>query len=214
MSTPGESKKENVVVIAAKSERIRAAHVAPLNALVDTWRSQAPELLVPRFDPDDGGVNARVLILMESPAPSTVRAGGTGFCSEDNPDRSNELLSRLRAAAGVPRSACLKWNVVPWAVLDTAGHPTSPSAGDLRAAAACLDELLEVASRIEVVITLGRPAMLGFMNHTSSKRQPLRRVVAAPHPSQRNAGARAESIARIENAFASVAAFLEGSADP
>lgn len=175
--------------------------MAPLNALVDTWRRD--HAMVPWFDPDDGGVRARLLILMESPAPRTMREGGSGFCSEDNPDSSNRLLSSLRDAHGPARADCLKWNIVPWAVLDDAGRARTPDAGELAEAGAMLHQVLSVATAVEVVLTLGRPALAGYMAYlTAAPGRPLLPVVSAPHPSQRNARGRDDAIRRIGVAFA------------
>ncbi|GAA1907626.1 uracil-DNA glycosylase [Williamsia serinedens] len=183
-----------------KRARVRDRHVAPLNALVDDWRGVHPA--VPWFDPDDGGVLARVLILMESPAPRTMRVGGTGFCSEDNPDSSNRLLSSLRDEHGPARADCLKWNIVPWAVLDDAGRARTPDAGELAEAGAMLQEVLSVATAVEVVLTLGRPALAGYMAYlTAAPGRPLLPVVSAPHPSQRNTRGRDDAIRRIGVAF-------------
>ena len=95
--------------------RVLEAHVAELNALVQTWRAEDPERSVPWFDPADGGTTASVLLLLESPAPSTTSPTGSHLCSEDNTDATNRLLRSRRLAAGLPRSACVKWNAVPWA---------------------------------------------------------------------------------------------------
>lgn len=190
-----------------KRSRIRDPHVAPLNALVGTWRGD--HAMVPWFDPDDGGTAARLLILMESPAPRTMGDGGTGFCSEDNPDPSNRLLSSLRDAHGPPRSDCLKWNIVPWAVLDDAGGARAPSASELAQGGGMLHDVLSVAADVEVVLTLGRPALAGYMAYLTA--EPGRRllpVVAAPHPSQRNTRGRDDAIRRIETAFTAVSTHL------
>ncbi|GAA2057164.1 hypothetical protein GCM10009722_14910 [Williamsia deligens] len=190
-----------------KLSRIRDPHVAPLNELVATWRRD--HAMVPWFDPDDGGVRARLLILMESPAPRTMRAGGSGFCSGDNPDPSNRLLSSLRGTHGPPRSDCLKWNIVPWAVLDDAGGARSPSALELAEGGAMLHDVLSRATDVEVVLTLGRPALAGYMGYLTA--EPGRRllpVVAAPHPSQRNARGRDDAVRRIETAFTAVSTHL------
>lgn len=196
--------------VTEKEGRIGAPNVKPLHDLVKHWRKTLDPLQVPWFDPDDGGVNARVLILMESPAPRTVGPQGSGFCSEDNADRSNRLVAQTRQAAGLSRSDCLKWNIIPWAVLDSAGHPRTPTSTEIDCAATYLTQVLETASEIDIVITLGKAAQSGFMRHTTMT-APCRlyRVLAAPHPSQRNGAARREAVRRITNTFTSVAAHLE-----
>ena len=90
----------------AKRTRVDEPHVAPLNELVRRWREPAgrPSRAVPWFDPDGGGVGARVLLLMESSGPRTVAAGDLGFSSEDNEDPTSRRLRRLRAGSA-PRAA-------------------------------------------------------------------------------------------------------------
>lgn len=64
------SRKELLVsgaAIAARRARIDEPHVQALNNLVREFRRARPHLTVPWFDPADGGVNARVLLLLEIP---------------------------------------------------------------------------------------------------------------------------------------------------
>lgn len=58
-------------------------HIIPLMDLV--YSLNARGFATPNVDPNDGGVNARALFLLESPGP---RAVGTGYISQDNPDAS------------------------------------------------------------------------------------------------------------------------------
>ena len=52
-----------------RRSRVDEPHVFALNALVRAWRAAVDEQrFVPWFDPDGPGVNARILVLMESPA--------------------------------------------------------------------------------------------------------------------------------------------------
>ncbi len=144
---------------------------------------------------------------MESPAPATVGPTGSGFCSEDNEDRSNRLVRDMRMAAGLSRQDCLKWNAVPWAVMDCGGHPRTPTPSEIADATPYLLSVLDAALHIDVVITLGKSALSGFTATTTLVApHRLYRLAAAPHPSQRNAIARDTAIQRIANAFHSAAA--------
>lgn len=72
-------------------------------------------------------------------------------------------------------------------------------------------QVLNLARRVDVVITLGNIATAGFMRATSTADAPaLYRVVSAPHPSQRNAAARTEALERITRAFRLVAGHVGG----
>ncbi|AMY20237.1 MULTISPECIES: uracil-DNA glycosylase [Nocardiaceae] len=192
-----------------KRARVHGAPVAELNAVVDRW-TRARQASIPWFDPDDGGVSARVLVLLESPGPKTVRAGGTMMCSFDNPDTTNPALKSAFDRAGVDRTSCVKWNVVPWAVLDPDGHPAAPTSSILADSAPFLQEILVRLPDLEVVLVLGAKALDGYMRTTTlSAPARLVPVVAAPHPSARNAHATAVARQRLINAATSVAAHLD-----
>ena len=66
------------VVVAQKMARIRDPHVRPLNALADRVADSTglPHGHIPYVDPDQGGIKARVLVLLDN--PSTKAAAGTG----------------------------------------------------------------------------------------------------------------------------------------
>jgi len=176
--------------------RVLEAHVAELNALVQTWRAEDPERSVPWFDPADGGTTASVLLLLESPAPSTTSPTGSHLCSEDNTDATNRLLRSRRLAAGLPRSACVKWNAVPWA-----------SAAPHRA-----PDLARAASRLlQVVITFGGTAAAVLATASTQADPPvLLPALAVPHPSQRNTRARQEALERIDRALTCAAGLVSG----
>ena len=187
---------------AGKRARLGQAHVAPLNSFVRSWRSVDLARLVPWFDPDDGGIRARVLVLMEAPGPGTVRAGGSGFCSEDNPDGTARTFAGLRAAAGLSRQDYVRWNVVPWAVHDATGAWCAPTAADLEGARPALAQLLDALPGLELVVVMGQRALAGYTRYATLS-TPIRvlPVLATPHPSQRNTHGRAEALLRIGNAL-------------
>ncbi len=88
-------------------------HVRPLAGYVARLADQARGF-VPDFDPLDGGVDARLLMLLEKPGPRICPPGGSGFVSRDNPDQTARTLHRCMAQAGVPRAGIAIWNIVPW----------------------------------------------------------------------------------------------------
>lgn len=84
----------------------------PLSALVAQIRADRGVTQdVPFFDPCDGGIQARILFLLEAPGP---QARGTGFVSRDNPDPTARNLRQLLAP--LPRHETVLWNVIPWYV--------------------------------------------------------------------------------------------------
>ena len=196
------------VALANRLDRVWEPHVAPLNRQVVQWRSLNATLRIPWFDPAGGGTAAKVLVLMESPGPRTVRPGGSMLCSEDNDDGTAMALAAARERTRLPRDAYVRWNIVPWAVCDDSGRPAAPKAPDLARAEPALSELLALLPELMLVVCMGAQAMSGFQRHLTLKvpsRVPL--VLGVPHPSQRNAAARDESLRRIENALHVAARF-------
>ena len=187
----------------SKLARLDQDHVAVLSELVRSWR-QGPDgrRTVPWFDPDGGGVRARVLLLMEAPGPHTLRDGDDGFCSEENADPTNRAMRAARARAGLDERECLKWNVVPWTPTDRDGRWTSPRVADLEAARPALVAMLRRLPELRAVITFGAPALSGLMRAlTSEPPTVVVPVLGVPHPSQRNTRHREESRRRIATAF-------------
>lgn len=180
-----------------KLERLREPHVRSLNDLVDRWRSRWPGRPIPWFDPADAGVAASTLLLMEAPGPRTASAGDRGFCSEDNDDGTNAVLRHERESSGLRRCDYVKWNIVPWQLTDAAGKWRAPRPGDLEQAAQPLTELLALLPDLALVITVGRAALHGWTRHQTLFAERVLPVLAVPHPSQRNAVGREESLTRL-----------------
>ncbi|MFI7584607.1 uracil-DNA glycosylase [Kocuria sp. M1N1S27] len=188
-----------------KRARVDAPHVAPLNALVRAWRRDGR--FVPWVDPDGGGTRARVLVLMEAPGPATVAAGDLGFSSEDNPDPTARTFKALREESGLAHGDYLRWNVVPWALLDADGRHRPPKVDDLVEAEPALRELAGALPELRVVVTFGAPALTGMMRLlTVEEPQRLLPVLGVPHPSLRNGHRRAETRRRILVALRTAAA--------
>ncbi len=76
----------------ARQERAYKSHVAPLNAWAASLAIGGGGREVPLFDPDDGGIGARVLLLLESPGPAVSTSK---FISMDNPDGTAENILGL-----------------------------------------------------------------------------------------------------------------------
>lgn len=180
-------------------------HVAPLNALVRSWRESGR--FVPWIDPDSGGIASRVLVLMEAPGPATVAAGDLGFSSEDNPDPTARVFQRLREESGLARADYLRWNVVPWALRNADGRHRPPRVDDLAAAEPALRSLLAALPGLRVVVTFGAPALTGMMRLlTVEEPARLLPVLGVPHPSLRNGHRREETRRRILVALRTAAA--------
>ena len=96
----------------ARLVRVDEPHVRELNRLVRHIRDrEGLEKQVPFFDPDDGGVEACCLFLLEAPGP---RAVGSGFVSRNNPDETAKNFFLLNQDADLDRRLTVSWNIVPW----------------------------------------------------------------------------------------------------
>lgn len=137
--SPNRQTLADPAVKARRVALIKAPHVAALNALVAEIRTDCncPDC-VPYFDPSDGGVEARVLFILEAPGPQAI---ASGFVSCDNPDLSARNMTTLLAEAGIERRHIVAWNIVPWYLGD--GKKISPpTKRDRDAGLVCLHRLL------------------------------------------------------------------------
>ena len=149
--------------IRARLARIDEPHVVPLN---DLARRIARETSrgVPWFDPDFGGIRARVCILYATP-PHHVR--GTRFISADNPDSSAKRTDETLKAVGLPRSDVVIWNAIPWHLPKTEnGKPGRATKEDRKRGAAWLIEFLRLCANLRVILLASRCAQeVGRLAH-------------------------------------------------
>ena len=168
-------------VVADKHERLFEPQVA---LITEFARRIAGEVgrQAPAADPDWGGVDARVLVLLRDPGTQTDAQGGSGLVSPDNDDptaeRLHELIVRHRLAAG----EVLLWNVVPWLRPGNAGQGIRVA--DLDCGNGYLAQLLALLANLEVVLVLGRDAQKSLNRPTAPRLDSLVRI-DAPHPSRR-----------------------------
>ena len=123
----------------------------PLTAYVESLRAQ-DRGLVPDFDSRDGGVDARLLLLLEKPGPRPPGLGA-GFVSRDNPTPTAACIRAGMAAAGVPREGTIIWNAVPWW-----NGTMRVYAAEKRAGADELQGLLALLPRLRSVVLAGSVA--------------------------------------------------------
>jgi uracil-DNA glycosylase len=158
--------------------RLQLPHVAPLTDFVQRLREEkGPAFAIPYFDPEDGGVKAEVLFLLEAPGPRAVRAG---FVSRDNPDETAKNFLQLNEEAGIDRQRTACWNVVPWYIgTDTKIRAATPR--DVVEAAAALNKLLGLLPELRVVAFVGRHAARA-QPRVQAQRADVA-TVTMPHPS-------------------------------
>jgi uracil-DNA glycosylase len=167
--------------LAAKYTRSTEPHVAAINRLAARIAA-ATDSVVPGADPDGGGVDARVLLLLETPS----RAGGytTGLISIDNDDTAAANLWRGLDAVGLDRRQVLVWNAVPWYV-GSADKIRSPTPAEIAAGLAWLRELLDLLPALRVVACFGRAAGRAVLPLRPELTARGLTLLEAPHPSQR-----------------------------
>jgi len=160
-------------------------HIAPLRDFAQSLR-HCKQGMVPDFDPLDGGVDAKVLFLMEKPGPmtdDTKREGrtGSGFVSRDNDDPTAEAVWRFMAEAGIDRNLSVLWNVIPWWNGTREITRDECDAGKMQ-----LSQLLDLLPRLQVVVGVGQRAGKAKKLIVARNLQ----FIASAHPSPINRASR------------------------
>jgi uracil-DNA glycosylase len=137
---------------ATREDRLDDPHVRPLMDVVRDLRDRG--LVVPNVDPNDGGVDARILVLLETPGP---RAVVSGFVSRDNPDPSAKNIGKVLDAAAFARSDVLLWNVVPYC-MSTQTQNRNATAAHIREAIPAGQAFIDCLPKLVAVVFCGRSA--------------------------------------------------------
>ncbi|SFK45407.1 Uracil-DNA glycosylase [Methylorubrum salsuginis] len=164
-------------ILEARRALLGAPHIAPLRTLAQHIAAErgAP---VPDPDPLDGGVAARLLLLLETPGPSISR---TGFVSRDNATGTAANLFRFLAEAGLARGDTLIWNAIPWVIHAPGARNRTPRRAEATAAAPYFAPLLALLPRLAVVVPAGRFAAQAAA--PLAELRPDLPVIPVPHPS-------------------------------
>jgi len=176
-STAGRPLLADPLQLMARREALAVPHAAPLAAFAARLRHSTGRG-VPDADPADGGVRARLLLLLETPGPAI---GLTGFVSRDNPAPTARNLRRFLAAAGLARSETLIWNAVPFVIQVPGTGNRSPSRAEREAGLALLPALLELLPDLQVAVLAGRAAATAAPFLAAAR--PGLPVLRMPHPS-------------------------------
>jgi hypothetical protein len=135
-----------------REDRLNDPHVRPLMDVVRDLRARGWK--VPNVDPNDGGVDARILVLLETPGPQAVVSD---FVSRDNPDPSAKNIGKVLDAAQFARSDVLLWNVVPYCV-STERQNRNATAAHIREAIPACQAFIERLQKLVAVVFCGRNA--------------------------------------------------------
>ncbi|MBC8139983.1 MAG: uracil-DNA glycosylase [Armatimonadetes bacterium] len=133
-----------------------APHMKPLTAhlaTVSEARGRVDDL--PALDQCDGGIAARVLLLLEAPGPKAV---ASGFVSRNNPDPTAKNLCELLRDAGIPRTDTAVWNICPWYVGDGRGRIRPVTPADIAEVRTFVPGLLACFPSLEHLVLVGRKA--------------------------------------------------------
>ena len=177
---------------------LQQPHIAPLTRFVEDLRHQIHDPAgVPYFDPLDGGINAKVLFVLEAPGP---RAVGSGFVSRNNSDDTARNIFNLVQQAGFDRSETVLWNIVPW-YIGSGQKIRAATAKDVQMGLPHLKRLLELLPRLQGIVLLGRKA--ARVKLPLSERPGIQ-VWETPHPSPLFVNRRPENLGRMLDVLRSI----------
>ena len=179
-----------------------AAHVAPIRAMAGQIRA-ATGCPVPEPDPLDGGVGARLLLLLETPGP---RVREDAIVSRDKPGGTGANLRRFLDGAGIGREDTFIWNAVPWIIHAPGAKNRAPTMAERRAGLAWVPPLLALLPELAVVVLSGRHAAAA--EPAIREARPGLPVLTMPHPSPTIVCTSPAIGARIAAALADAAALL------
>ena len=163
--------------------RLREPHIVSLAELSKLIHSETG-CWTPNFDPESGGIRAKVLFLLESPGP---KVSETGFISQDNPDKTAENMTQLLENAGLSRFDVVLWNIVPWQMSEK--HVVTPKLQQLKQAAPYTLRLLNLLPDLSAVVLVGKRAQRGW-EHVALPPERHIEVFNCPHPSPQNFNSR------------------------
>ncbi len=160
---------------------------APLQDFVQRIRQRhGGKQTVPGFDPANGNLAAKYLLVLEAPGPTAL---ATGMVSLTNPDPTARNLKSQLAIAGVPPQDIAIWNVVPWFVSDSTRGTIRPvRRSEAATGTAYLLELVSMMAQLKCIVLVGRAAAQA---HVPLSAHVGARILACHHPSQRSLNSRA-----------------------
>jgi uracil-DNA glycosylase len=190
-------------VLAARRALVEAPHLAALRALARTIAAER-DAPVPDPDPLDGGAEARMLLLLETPGPAIFR---TGFVSRDNATGTAANLFRFLAEAGIARRDTLIWNTIPWVIHPEGALNRAPRRSEMAAATPYLAPLLACLPRLALVVLSGRFA--AGLRPAFTDLRPNLPVVEIPHPSPTYVCTSPQVTVHIRSGLADAAGILQ-----
>ena len=138
----------------SREDDMNKSHMLPLKRYVDSLRKLCPASYTPYFDPNDAGINAKILFLLEKPGRMTDPSnGGSGFISLDNDDDTARATKKFISDAKIDRSEIIMWNTIPsWNGTRKITKSERDESGKL------LKQLLIILKDVSVIILVGKVA--------------------------------------------------------
>lgn len=160
--------------------RLHEKHIKPITDLVDEL-SRVGNGFIPHVAPLYGGINAKVLTILQDPGPKTQSDAGSGMLCAENDDPTAELFSNCLDAARLDVARTIPWNAYPWYI------NKSPTASQLDAGLIPLWRLLDLLCKVSVVMLMGRRAEDSWKRFRKRYRTESSRYTVIPslHPSRR-----------------------------
>jgi uracil-DNA glycosylase len=196
------------LVVEARRFALGKPHMAPLAAFAAKLRD-ATGRPVPDVDPADGGIGARLLLLLETPGPSI---GRSGFVSRDNPTPTAGNLRRFLSGAAIARRDTVIWNAIPFVIHAPGSRNRAPRRAEQTNGIALLPPFLDLLPHLAVAVLAGRAA--AEAEPVLAAARPGLPVLRMPHPSPTIVCTSPEVPRRIAAALAEAASLLVASLPP
>ena len=152
-----------------------------LDAFVQSLRgARSDPCDVPGFDPQNGNLNAKLLLVLEAPGPGAL---ASKCVSIDNDDPTARNLKALLAKAGIRHDDLIVWNVVPW----YCGNPDKtkievPSVRNLAEGIESLCTLVPLLKNLKAIVLVGSTARKAHVRLSATTQA---RILSCHHMSQR-----------------------------
>ncbi|MFE3759447.1 uracil-DNA glycosylase [Nocardia tengchongensis] len=115
---------------------------------------------MPYVDPDQGGIHARALVLLDNPSTMAEAGTGSGLLSLDNNDWTARNCREAYARHRVNWTDIVHWNVCPFPTSNAKN--SSSSLDERRRGAQWTRRLVELLPHLEIVLPLGKAARDGW----------------------------------------------------
>jgi uracil-DNA glycosylase len=162
----------------------------------------------PHIDPLDGGTDAQLLLLLETPG---LRGASPRFVSRDNPTGTGRNLRRFLGAASIQRQQTVLWNTVPRVIHADGARNRPPRRAEVETGLSLLPGFVTLLPRLRVVVMAGRTAALAmpFLREV----RPDLALFGMPHPSPTYVNTSPMVAALIAQVLAEAAACLAFASD-